>query len=92
MPGDTDATSLSNAVQQEREDLMQAHSTLDAAQKSGDVKWIANAQIVVDQITLKLAVNEANLAIIEGGGTLPPASQSFGNTAFWTATGYSFIP
>ena len=65
MPGDTDATSLSNAVQEEREDLMQAHATLDAAQKSGDVKWIANAQIVVDQITIKLAVNEANLAIIE---------------------------
>ena len=92
MPGVTDAATLSNAVQQEREDLMQAHADLDAARRAQDPKWIDNAQAVVAQITDSLAINEANLAIIESGGVLPTPSQTFGNTAFWTANGCSFTP
>ena len=79
MPGDTNESIISEALEQLHSSLDGSVAELAVAIKAKDDKWVKNTKEVIANLQNSIAVNEANQAIIVAGGTIPPPTFVFGD-------------
>tara|TARA_R110000824_G_scaffold5756_15_gene26545 strand:- start:1200 stop:1460 length:261 start_codon:yes stop_codon:yes gene_type:complete len=86
MPGDTSESFLNISLEQLHSSLDSSIAELAVAIKAKDDKWVKNTEEVISSLQNSITINEANLAIIASGGTIPPPTVFFGSGL--TQSGY----